>query len=79
MINLPEEVTKSFLQYKADNIDHASMTLDGYGSVHVMGQVTIFTPAIKIIRHITRLKVDLEIVSIWWITKNLSNQFNEMK
>ena len=61
-IDLPEEVTRSFLQYQADNVDHASRTLDGYGSVHVMGQVATFTPAIKIIRQISRLKVDMEIV-----------------
>ena len=61
-IDLPEEVTRSFLQYQADNVDHASRTLDGCGSVHVMGQVATFTPAIKIIRQIPRLKVDMKIV-----------------
>ena len=44
VIDLLEEVTKSLLQYKADNIDHASMILDGYGSIHVMGQIAKFTP-----------------------------------
>ena len=51
-IDLPKEVTRSFLQYH------------GYGSVHVMGQVATFTPAIKIIRQIPRLKVDMEIVKL---------------
>ena len=45
-IDLPEEVTRSFLQYQADNVDHASRTIDGYSSVDIVGQ----TPAMKIIR-----------------------------
>ena len=42
-IDLLEEVTRSFLQYQADNIDHASRTIDGYSSVHIMGQIATFT------------------------------------
>ena len=61
-VDLPEEVTRSFLQYQADNVDHACKTLDGHGSVHVMGQMATFTPAIRSIRQIPRLKVDMEIV-----------------
>ena len=61
-VDLPEEVTRSFLQYQADNVDHASRTLDGHGSVHVMGQIATFTPAINNTRQIPRLKVDMEVV-----------------
>lgn len=62
-VDLPEEATNSFLQYQADNVDHASRTLDGHGSVHVMGQMATFTPGIKSTRQIPRLKVDMEVVS----------------
>ena len=61
-VDLPEEVAGSFLQYQADNVDHASRTLDGYGSVHVMGQMATFTPTVKSIRRIPRRKVDLEVI-----------------
>ena len=61
-VDLPEEVSASFMQYQADNVDHALRTLDGYGSIHVMGQMVSFTPAIKGVRKIPRLKVDMEIV-----------------
>ena len=69
-IDIPEELTKSFLQYKADNIDHASRTLDGYGSVHVMGQITTFTP-VKFhdsrwtLLNIRWIKKTCQISSIW--------------
>ena len=61
-VDLPEEVSRSFIQYQADNVDHASRTLDGHGSVHVMGQMATFTPAIKSVRQIPRLKVDMEVI-----------------
>ena len=61
-VDLPEDVTSSFLQYQADNVDHACRTLDGHGSVHVMGQMATFTPAIQCTRQIPRLKVDMEVV-----------------
>ena len=35
-IDLTEKVTRSFLQYQADNVDYASRTIDGYSSVHIM-------------------------------------------
>ena len=43
----------SFVQYQADNIDHGSKTLDGYGSVHVMGQMATFTPAVTVTRTVS--------------------------
>ena len=55
-------VTRSSSQYQSHNVDHASRTLDGYGSVHIVGQVATFTPTIKIIRQIPRLKCDMGIV-----------------
>ena len=61
-VDLPEEVSQTFVQYQADNVDHASRTLDGHGSIHVMGQIATFTPGIKTIRNIPRLKVDMEVV-----------------
>lgn len=60
--NLPEQVAHSFLQYQADNVDHASRTLDGHGSIHVMGQMATLTPAIQSTRRIPRLKVDMEVI-----------------
>ena len=59
---LPEEVSWSFIQYQADNVDHASRTLDGHGSVHVMVQIATFTPTIKSVRQIPWLKVDMEVI-----------------
>ena len=61
-VDLPEEVAGSFVQYQADNVDHASRTLDGYGSIHVMGQMVTFTPAVQSIRRIPRCKVDMEVI-----------------
>ena len=46
-VDVIDDVGEAFVQYQADNIDHASCTLDGYGSVHVMGQMATFTPAIS--------------------------------
>ena len=46
-VDLPEQVAGSFLQYQADNVDHAYRTLDGHGSIHVMGQMATFTPGIQ--------------------------------
>ena len=59
-VDLPEDVASSFLQYQADNVDHVYRTLDGHGSIHVMGQMGTFTPAIQCTRRIPRLKVDTE-------------------
>lgn len=61
-VDLPEQVACSFLQYQADNVDHASRTLDGHGSIHVMGQMATFTPAIQSTRRIPRLRVDMEVI-----------------
>ena len=43
-----EAIENAFVQYQADNVDHACKTLDGYGSVHVMGQLATFTPGVKV-------------------------------
>ena len=59
-IDLPYEVNDTFIQYQADNIDHASNTLDGSDSVHVMGQMATLTPAIKVKREVPRAKVNMD-------------------
>ena len=61
-VDLPEEVATSFIQYQADNVDHASRTLDGNGTIHVMGQMVTFTPALQSIRRIPRRRVDMEVI-----------------
>ena len=61
-VDLPEQVACSFLQYEADNVDHAYRTLDGHGSIHLMGQMATFTPAIQSTRRIPRLNVDMEVI-----------------
>ena len=43
-VEVVDEIGDSFMQYQADNIDYASRILDGYRSVHVMGQIATFTP-----------------------------------
>lgn len=55
-----EEIADTFVQYQADNVDHASTTLDGCGSIHVMGQMGTFTPALKVTRRVPRLKVTMD-------------------
>ena len=59
-VDVIEDLSDSFVQYQADNIDHASRTLDGYGSVHVMGQMATFTPAIVATRKVARIKVSID-------------------
>ena len=49
-----------FVQYMADNTDHATKTLDGYGAVHVKGQIMTFTPSISTSRIIPRSTVNME-------------------
>lgn len=59
-VDLPDDIVETFMQYQADNVDHATRTLDGYGAVHVMGQMATFTPAIKSTRKVPRVKVNLD-------------------
>ena len=53
------EIGDSFAQYQADNVDHASKTLDGNGAIHVMGQMATFTPAVKTKRVVPRMEVNM--------------------
>ena len=41
-------------------MDHATRTLDGYGAVHVMGQMATFTPAVNSTRKVPRVKVNMD-------------------
>ena len=50
----------TFIQYQADNVDHSTKTLGGHGSVPVMGQMATFTPARKVTRTVTRVKVNMD-------------------
>lgn len=59
-VDVIDDIGESFVQYQADNVDHASKTLDGYGAVHVMGQMATFTPAIPSRRQIPRVKVSID-------------------
>lgn len=54
------DISDTFGQYQADNVDHASRTLDGSGTIHVMGQMVTFTPAIKTVRRVPRANVNME-------------------
>lgn len=59
-------ITDNFVQFQADNVDHATKTLDGHGPIHVMGQMTpTFATAIKVTRTVPRVKVNIhDIMSI---------------
>ena len=46
-VDISSDITDVFLQYQADNIDHANKTLDGNDTIHVMDQMATFTPGIK--------------------------------
>jgi len=59
-VDLIDDIGDSFVQYQADNIDHASKTLDGYGTVHVMGQMATFTPGIAAARKVPRVKGSID-------------------
>ena len=50
----------SFLQYSADNIDHNLQSIDGYGTFHGMGIISMITPAVKHSLTIQRVKVTSE-------------------
>jgi hypothetical protein len=38
-VDIINEIADTFVQYQADNVDHDSKTLDGYGTIHVMGNI----------------------------------------
>ena len=59
-VDLINEIAGTFAQYQADNVDHASRTLDGSGTIHVMGQMATFTPAIKVTRKVPRVEVNMD-------------------
>ncbi len=59
-VDVINDIGDSFIQYQADNVDHASKTLDGCGAVHVMGQMATFTPVIVTTRSIPRKTVTID-------------------
>ena len=59
-VDIINDIANTFGQYQADNVDHASKTLDGYGSIHVMGQMATFTPAINATRRVPRVTVNMD-------------------
>lgn len=59
-VDILGDISDTFVQYQADNIDHVSRTLDGSGKIHVMGQMATFTPARKTIRIVPRANVNKE-------------------
>ena len=38
--------TEHFIQFVADNVDHNVQTVDGSGSIHAMGMISVTTPAV---------------------------------
>ena len=48
------DIERTLIQYMADNIDHATKSLDGSGVVHVMVEMMTFTPAISTFRIIPK-------------------------
>ena len=58
-VDLVNEIGDSFAQYQADNVDHASKTLDGNGVIPVMGQMATFTAAVKTKRVVPRMEVNM--------------------
>lgn len=59
-VDLRDEIVDTFVQYQADNVDHATRTLNGSGTVHVMGQMAGFTPGIKFSRKVKRANVTID-------------------
>ena len=59
-VDILGDISNTFGQYQADNVDHASRTLDGSGTIHVMRQMATFTPAIKTVQGIPRVNVNME-------------------
>lgn len=55
--------TDTSLQYEADNVDRNVYTLDGYNTLHAMGQMCIITPAIRTVTEV--LKVDIKTEDIF--------------
>ena len=45
------------IQHVADNVDHNIRTVDGFGTIHIMGMIVCFTPAAKSSTIIPRIKV----------------------
>ena len=52
-----DNISETFLQYQGDNVDHASRTLDGSGTIHLMGQMATFSPEIRATKNIPRLTI----------------------
>ena len=48
------DIGDAFVEFQVDNVDHASGTFDGYGSIHAMDQMTTYTPTVKSNRMVPR-------------------------
>ena len=59
-VDMISEAADTFCQYMADIIDHDSRTIDGSGTIHIMGQMVTFTSAVKKSIIIERREVTLE-------------------
>ena len=42
-VDVVNEIAGTFYQYQADIIDHDSRTIDGTGTIHIMGQMATLT------------------------------------
>ena len=50
-------LTKGFVQYGADNVDHNICTLNRYGTFHGMGMIAAGTPETRSVQSIPKAKV----------------------
>ena len=74
------DIEGTFVQYIADNIEHATKTLDRSGAVSVMGQIMTFTPAISISRIIPRSTVNMQYVkNICHVKFIIQNLYREIQ
>jgi len=48
------------MQFAADNVDHNICTLDGSGTFHGMGIITMVTPGINVSKPVPRVSISSE-------------------
>ncbi|XP_063399578.1 uncharacterized protein LOC134684250 [Mytilus trossulus] len=68
-VDLPGDISNSFVQFVADNVDHNTRTIDGLNTFHGMGIIAGITPVTKRTQPIPRIAFSTDKIKIWDITE----------
>lgn len=73
------EIEGTLSHYMTDHIDHDCKTLDSTGTIHVMGQMAAFTPAMRVIHRISQRKVTMNDLNKIGFVKIVQQTLNPKK